>query len=184
MTVLGSFLIEWALFVPLTYLTSYAIQQGFSQAFAYQILPILNASSVFGRWLPGLYSDTLGRFNCSIVCILLTIISVFAVWLPFGGQTAGIVVFVVVFGFASGSNISLTPVCVGQLCETRDYGRYYATCYTIVSVGCLTGVPIAGEIIERDGGQYWGLIVFTGCCYVGAFGAFAVARAQMKRMVC
>ena len=36
MTVLGSFLIEWALFVPLTYLTSYAIQQGFSQAFAYQ----------------------------------------------------------------------------------------------------------------------------------------------------
>lgn len=93
-------------------------------------------------------------------------------------------VFVVVFGFASGSNISLTPVCVGQLCETRDYGQYYATCYTIVSVGCLTGVPIAGEIIERDGGQYWGLIVFTGCCYVGAFGAFAIARAQMKRLVC
>jgi MFS family permease len=184
MTVLGSFLIEWALFVPLTYITTYAIQQGFSQAFAYQILPILNASSVFGRWLPGLYSDTLGRFNCSIVCILLTIISVFAVWLPFGGQTAGIVVFVVVFGFASGSNISLTPVCVGQLCETRDYGRYYATCYTIVSIGCLTGVPIAGEIIDRDGGECWGLIVFTGCCYIGAFGAFAVARAQMKGLVC
>ena len=184
LTVVGAFLIEWALFIPLTYISSYAIQGGFSQTFAYQLLPILNASSVFGRWLPGLYSDTLGRFNSSLVCILLTIFSVFAIWLPFGGQSAGILVFVVVFGFASGSNIFLTPVCVGQLCETKDYGRYCATCYTIVSFGCLTGVPIAGEIIKRCGGKYWVLIIFTGSCYVGAFVTFAVARARMKGLAC
>jgi MFS family permease len=184
MTVLGCFLIELALFIPLTYIASYALQKGFDHAFAYQILPILNAGSVLGRWLPGYYSDTLGRFNCVLVCILFTIISVFAIWLPFGGHTAGIVVFALLFGFASGSNISLTPVCVGQLCETRDYGRYYATCYTIVSLGCLTGVPIAGEIIQRCGGDYWGLIVFTGCCYVGAFGAIAIARVGMKGLIC
>ena len=34
-----------------------------------------------------------------------------------------------------GSNISLTPVCVGQLCDTEVFGRWYATCYTIVSIG-------------------------------------------------
>jgi MFS family permease len=175
-TVMGCFLIEWALFVPLTYITSYAIEEGYSQAFSYQILPILSAASIFGRWLPGLYSDLIGRYNTAILSIILTLFSIFAIWLPFGAHTAGIVVFALIFGFASGSNVSLTPVCVGQLCETRDYGRYYATCYTLVSFGCLTGVPIAGEIIQRCGGEYWGLIVFTGACYVGSLGAFGAAK--------
>ncbi|KAE9364381.1 hypothetical protein N431DRAFT_106050 [Stipitochalara longipes BDJ] len=58
--------------------------------------------------------------------------------------------------------------CIGQLCKTRDYGRYYATCYTAVSFGCLNGIPIAGESMERCRGEYWDLIMFTGNCYVGA----------------
>jgi MFS family permease len=175
-TVLGVFLLEWALFIPLTYITSYALEEKYSTAFAYQILPILNVGSVFGRWLPGFYSDVMGRYNTCLVVIVATILSVLVIWLPFGGHTAGLVVFVLLFGFASGSNISLTPVCIGQLCETKDYGRYYATCYTIVSIGCLTGIPIAGAILEACGGNYWGLIVWTGACYVGALLAFGVAR--------
>ncbi|PSS23243.1 hypothetical protein M430DRAFT_97974 [Amorphotheca resinae ATCC 22711] len=175
-TVVGVFLLEWALFIPLTYITSYAISKHYSQAFSYQVLPILNAGSVFGRWLPGFYSDIIGRYNTTLLFTILTIFSIFVIWLPFGAHTAGLVVFCLLFGFASGSNISLTPVCIGQLCETRDYGRYYATCYTIVSLGCLTGVPIAGAILERCGGSYWGLIVWTGACYVGALVALYVAR--------
>lgn len=39
----------------------------------------------------------------------------------------------------------------------------------------LTGVPIAGEILARCGGDYWGLILFTICCYaVGLSCAVAV----------
>lgn len=79
-------------------------------------------------------------------------------------------------GFASGSNISLTPVCVGMLCDTEDYGRYYATCYTIVSLGTLTGVPIAGALISTCGGAYWGAAIFTGLCYFCALGAFSAVR--------
>jgi len=175
-TVVGVFLLEWALFFPLTYITSYSLQEHYSTAFAYQILPILNVGSVFGRWLPGFYSDFMGRFNTTIAFTILTIFSIFAVWLPFGPQTAGLVVFALLFGFASGSNISLTPVYIGQLCETKDYGRYYTTCYTIVSLGSLTGIPIAGAILDRCHESYWGLIVWTGSCYVGALMALGVAR--------
>lgn len=91
-TVLGCFLIEWALFVPLTYITSYAVYEGYTQAFSYQILPILSAGSIFGRWLPGLLSDKIGRYNTAILSIILTLFSVFAIWLPFGSKTAGFVV--------------------------------------------------------------------------------------------
>lgn len=34
------------------------------------------------------------------------------------------------------------------------------------SLSTLTGVPIAGEILTRCNGHYWGLILFTICCYV------------------
>lgn len=175
-TVLAVFLIEWALFIPLTYITSYAIQKGFSRTFSYQILPILNTGSVFGRWLPGYVADRIGRYNASIIVLAITIVAVLGIWLPAGGTTAGLVIFALLFGFASGSNISLTPVCVGQLCETENYGRYYASCYTVVSLSCLTGVPIVGAIIALDGGSYWGLIVFVGTCYVGALLALTVAK--------
>ncbi|KAI5283417.1 hypothetical protein KEM55_001574, partial [Ascosphaera atra] len=73
-----------------------------------------------------------------------------------------IVVFAVAFGFASGSNISLVPVCIGQVCEVENYGRYYAAAYSMVSFAVLTGVPIGGQIVSRCGGDYWGLILFTG----------------------
>lgn len=40
----------------------------------------------------------------------------------------------------------------------------------------LTGIPIAGQILTANKGDYWGLIVFTGMCYVGGFAAFLAAR--------
>lgn len=87
-----------------------------------------------------------------------------------------IVSYCVLMGIASGSNISLTPVCVGMMCDTREYGRYYSTSYTVVSFGTLTGVPIAGAIISACDGAYWGAAVFTGVCYVCALVAFVAVR--------
>lgn len=179
-TTVGVFFIEWGLFVPLTYISSYALSQGFDRGLSYQILPIMNVGSVLGRWLPGYYADRLGRYNVLILSIALNIITVFGVWLPAGSTLSGLVIFALLSGFASGSNVSLVPVCIGQLCKTESYGTYYATCYTIVSIGCLTGIPIAGEILERCHGHYWGLIIFVGLSYVGALGAFVGVRVKAK----
>lgn len=176
MTVAGVFLLELGIFIPLTYITSYARHNGYETNFAYQILPIINVGSAFGRPIPGFLSDRIGHYNTIILFTIVTILSIMACWLPFGHQTPAIVIFALLFGFSSGCNISLTPVCIGQLCDTRDYGRYYATCYTVVSIGCLVGIPIAGQILENSGFEYWSLIVWTGCCYAYALIAFVVAR--------
>ncbi|KAJ5130959.1 uncharacterized protein N7515_006998 [Penicillium bovifimosum] len=172
LTTASVFFIEWGLFVPISYISSYALDQGFSSKFSYQIIAILNAGSFFGRGLPGFFSDYLGRFNTLIATVALCLLCNACLWLPAGNSKALLIVYSALFGFASGSNISLTPVCVGQLCKTENYGRYYATAYTIVSFGShflatstLTGIPIAGEILARCNGSYWGLITFTICCY-------------------
>ncbi|KAJ9629842.1 hypothetical protein H2203_002224 [Taxawa tesnikishii (nom. ined.)] len=186
LTTCGVFLLEFGLFVPITYLNSYALSSGaFSDTFAYQLIAIFNAGSLLGRWAPGYFADYLGRFNTQILAVVVCAVSSLALWLPATFLNAessktGIfgltVAYSVIFGFGSGSNISLTPVCVGQQCDTEQYGRYYATCYTIVSLGTLTGVPIAGALISACGGAYWGVVVFTGLCYVTGLAMFVIVR--------
>lgn len=168
LTTISMFLMEFALFIPLTYISSYAQAQGFTKAFSFQILPILNAASAFGRALPGYWADVIGPFNINIIMLTFCTIACLAIWLPAGAYTAGLVLFAVAFGFGSGSNVSITPVCVGRLCKTQEYGRYYATCYTVVSFGCLVGVPIGGNILASNGGDYWGMVVLTGMIYIGS----------------
>lgn len=146
----------------------------------------MNAGSCIGRWAPGYVADKLGRFNSMIAALALCTATTTTFWLPASllpspadptTVEALSVVYALIFGFASGSNISLTPVCVGQLCDTNEYGRYYATCYTIVSFGTLTGIPIAGSLVQAAGGRYWGVVAWTGLCYVVALGCFIWSRA-------
>lgn len=135
LTTAGMFFIEWGLFIPISYISSYSLSHNVSTKLSYQMLAILNAGSFFGRGLPGFFADYLGRFNTLIVTVALCLICNLCLWLPAGDRVSLIIVYSAIFGFASGSNISLTPVCVGQLCKTEHYGRYYASAYTVVSFG-------------------------------------------------
>ncbi|PLB35153.1 MFS general substrate transporter [Aspergillus candidus] len=181
LTTLGVFFIEWGFFIPLEYVVSYSLAHGMSRRLAYLTIVFFNAGSFPGRWLPGIMADKIGRFNTLILTNVLCLIAVLAVWMPADGNVAATVIFAVVFGFASGSNISLVPVCVGELCSTESYGRFYTTVYTIVSLGALTGVPIAGEIIHRCQGAYWGLIAFAGCSYAAGLVCFIIVKFMQER---
>lgn len=185
----GVFFMEFALFIPITYLGTFVLEAHVADAerFGYQLLAILNAGSCFGRWLPGLFADRIGRYNSMILMLGMCCLTTLAFWLPTsilpvheGSAHPAVkplaIVYALLFGFASGSNISLTPVCVGQLCDTEEYGRYYATCYTVVSFGTLTGIPIAGALIEACGGSYYGVVIFTGASYVVSFLSVFAAR--------
>ncbi|MCJ1421968.1 hypothetical protein MMC32_008335 [Xylographa parallela] len=184
---IAAYFLEWGLFVPVTYLTSYCLDSGaMSPTFAFQVIAIYNAASSVGRWASGFLADRYGSYNIMIVTVFFCMSSSIGLWLPaavFSGRDSnhavnfGLTVSYSVFmGLASGSNISLAPVCVGLLCDTREYGQYYAMCYTVVAFGTLTGVPIAGAIIEANGGAYWGVAIFTAVCYFCALTCFVTIR--------
>ncbi|KAE8148342.1 major facilitator superfamily domain-containing protein [Aspergillus avenaceus] len=182
-TTLGAFFIEWGFFIPLEYITSYSLTYGIAPRLAYLMVVFLNAGSFPGRWIPGILADRVGRFEMLALTNVLCLVAVLGIWLPADGNVVATIVFAVVFGIGSGSNISLVPVCVGELCPVESYGRFYTTVYTVVSLGALTGVPIAGEIIRRCDGQYWGLIVFAGCAYAAGlmcFVAVILVRGRRK----
>jgi len=176
LTTLGIFLVEFSIFVPYTYISSYMLAQGFDTGFSYNMLSILNAGGIVGRIAPGYLADRIGSFNCNIMAALLSAVTCLAVWLPAGHTTTGVVVFAALIGFSSGANIMSSPVCVGKLCKTQEYGRYYATTYSVVSFACLISIPIAGEIVEASSGEYQGLIIFNGCTYLGGFVVLMAAK--------
>lgn len=175
-TIAGLFMVECAVSVPLTYISSYAIFEGFSPRLATQLLVTINASSIVGRLVPGFFSDKIGRFNTIILVTTSMTLTVLGIWLPFGHSESGVLAFAILFGLGSGSSINLIPVCIGQLCGTKNYGRYYATANTVFSVGLLLGLPVAGSLLKACDGAYWGLIIFVGLCYFVGTVFLVVAR--------
>ncbi|KAK2056460.1 major facilitator superfamily transporter [Colletotrichum caudatum] len=137
---------------------------------------LLNVGAIPGRGLPGYVADRFGCFNVMCITTLICSIFILALWLTTTGGEAPVTAFAVLYGFWSGAAISLTPVCVGQVCKTEDYGKRSGTAFFISSLAALVGVPFAGAILQWSDGAYHGLILFAGGLYVLAFCAFAVAR--------
>lgn len=197
-TTAGTLFTDLAYYIPITYLPAYYLARQHissdvgitgSAAFAYQLLAILNAASCFGRLTSGTLGDRFGHYNTMIVSLFFCAVSVFAFWIPDIltqdlTSPALLIVFVILFGFVSGSNVSLTPICLGQLCGINDYGRYYASCYTVVAFGVLISLPAAGGILDavdvESKDKYWGVAVFTGLNYVAALMCFIWVRTRVK----
>ncbi|KAL4747882.1 major facilitator superfamily domain-containing protein [Aspergillus terricola var. indicus] len=124
LTMLSMFFIEWDLFIPITYISFYALAHGLPTKLSYQLLAILNAGSFFGRMLPGFLADSLGRFTTLLITVAFYLACNVCLWMPAGSSVALLIVYCALFGFASGSIISLTPVCIGQLCRTEHVSKY------------------------------------------------------------
>ncbi|KAL2024974.1 hypothetical protein VTK56DRAFT_3673 [Thermocarpiscus australiensis] len=174
---IGIFFMEWGLFIPLTYIVSYAAAHGQEATESYLLLSYLNAGSVVGRALPGFMADRFGRFNVIIVTISLCVITVLALWLPARTSKPMLIAYSVLFGFASGSNLGLVPVCLGQLCDHRRYGRLYSTAMMVASFGTLSSVPIGGALLDAESESGWtSLVIFSGVSYSVALICYAAAR--------
>ncbi|KAK3376586.1 major facilitator superfamily domain-containing protein [Lasiosphaeria ovina] len=175
---LGIFFMEWGLFVPLTFIVSYAAAHGQDATESYVLLSYLNAGSVAGRVLPGFLADRFGRFNVIIVTIALCVVTVLALWLTAGDSEGVLTAYAVLFGFASGSNLGLVPVCLGQLCDSRQYGRFLTAAMMVASFGTLSSVPIGGALLEVGSAEtgWRALIIFSGIAYGIALACYTTAR--------
>ncbi|KAH9985673.1 MFS general substrate transporter [Xylariaceae sp. FL0662B] len=173
--VLGSFFAFWGLFLPFNYLELQAQQEGVDPKLVPYLLPILNSLSIPGRILPGIVGDKLGRFNVMILISGLSGVITLALWIP--GKTAGATIaYGAVFGFASGGFISLAPACVAQISDLREIGTRTGVMFLFSALGALTGSPIGGAILARQGGAYLGLQLFSGVAMVMGMCLFALSR--------
>lgn len=174
---------EIALLISLTFFTSFCLKSGMSQNYSYILLTIMNAVGMVGRYLPAWISDRLGRFNTMIIMTLGASLAMWIMWLPFGTHRGALTAFAVVYGFFTGSILSLIPVCCGQISKTSEYGRRYGVMNFFIAFGALGGVPISGALIFGTNYDY--LIIFNAILStIGCLGWIIARTACVKFTLC
>lgn len=68
-----------------------------------------------------------------VLTLTFSMVLTFALWLPIGNRVVLFYIFAPLFGFGSGSIISMAPVVLGELCTVDKYGQYYGTSYSVVA---------------------------------------------------
>ncbi|KAI6138382.1 hypothetical protein BKA82DRAFT_4237407 [Pisolithus tinctorius] len=113
------------------------------------LVAIVNATTGLGRLSAGLLADRIGPLNVMIPFTGLVGILTFA-W-PYASSRGALVAISVIYGFASGTYVSLLlapPMAIG---DVGDVERRVGMFLTIAALGTLVGVPISGAINTRTG---------------------------------
>lgn len=172
---LGIFFGFAGLYIPFFYAQSYAISIGVDPKFSFYLLSILNAGSIFGRIIPNFIADKAGPYNvivwCSGCCAILLLC-----WIRVK-NTAGLVVFCILYGFCSGAFVSIPPACIARI--TPDLGIIGARMglgFFIISFGLLIGSPVAGAILKLQNETFWGAQLWAGLAMCMSFALCLVAK--------
>lgn len=145
--VLASFFTMIGMFVPLFLIASYALSKGMSASLAFYLVAVLNGASFFGRVIPGILGDKLGRINVFGTAAICTGIVTFC-W-PLASSTGGIVAVAIFFGFCSGAIISGSSTSLTLCVESpKDIGTYMGTGMALSSFASLVGPPVSGHMID------------------------------------
>lgn len=113
-----------------------------------------------------------------VVIMFISGLFCLAVWIPVK-NTAGLIVFTVIFGFSSGGFVSLSPTLIAQISDIRQIGTRVGLAFAIQSFGALTGSPIGGAIVAAQDGDYLGLQLFCGCAMMAGVVVIFAARTAL-----
>jgi MFS family permease len=165
------------MYVPFFFVQLYAIQEGImSENLAFYLLPVLNAGSIFGRIIPNFLADKIGPLNVLIPCSLIAALLAFC-WIAIK-NTAGLIIFCLLYGFFSGSFVSLPAMTVVSLSPNLGVvGVRMGMNFAFGAFGILVGNPIAGSIYKSKG--WIGMQAFAGS-WIIASGFFVIAARIAK----
>lgn len=167
-----------AFFEPMYYLQTYALSHGMQgQTLASYLLVILNAVAIPGRIIPSLAADRFGVLNTYICISAMAAVSIFY-WISVTNR-AGNIAFSVLYGFFSGSVVTLAPVVLASITDDLSIlGTRLGFVAVLKGIGSLIGPPIAGAILGNTG-SYLGIQLFSGL----AMSLTAVFASQLRVVI-
>ncbi|KAB8255539.1 major facilitator superfamily domain-containing protein [Aspergillus pseudonomiae] len=167
------------MFSPFFYATSYAQSLGHSTSFAFYLVSIINAASLFGRILPGILADRYGHFNLCGTAALLS--GATALCWTAAKSSGGLVVWCLAYGLTSGAIMSLQSACAAHLAPHELHGTAVGLLMGSVALTALFGTPISGQLVESYG--YLALSIYAGASLVVGGILIFMARFKMERRV-
>lgn len=154
----GVFFTFAGIYIPYFYVSAWVRDTAFPMhgLSAYYLISIMNAGGLVGRIVPNFVADkfaagpVLTQALAAIACGALA-----AGWPYISTSLAGLIVWVVAYGFVSGSVISLIPASAATL--TQDMSRLggrIGVLFAGNAAASLIGNPVAGAI-QRDTSSAW-----------------------------
>ncbi|KAL4256971.1 Proton-linked Monocarboxylate Transporter [Pleurotus pulmonarius] len=138
------------LYTVLTYIDISATSFGISADTSFYLVSIANAGSLFGRLFAGVTSDSIGAVNIIAPMTLVAAVLTYA-W-PYAQDLPSLIVVAIIYGFASGTFVSIFAMPIYSFGAIEDVGRRVGMCMTLVALGALAGPPISGAINRATGG--------------------------------
>ncbi|KAF5327689.1 hypothetical protein D9619_004307 [Psilocybe cf. subviscida] len=147
--------------VPYNYVETFAGVVGVNESLAKWLLPIMNACSLIGRTGPNYVADKVGGLNIMTPSIILA--GVVSLLWALAKTSGALIALAILYGFISGSMISLPPAIIAHLTPRADHiGTRVGMAYTIASFFALVGNPIGGAILSLGKRHHTGEKVFFG----------------------
>ncbi len=182
-TLIGSvFLMLMGMFMPVFYLLSFAVSKGMSTQLAGYLLAILNGASFFGRVIPGVLGDKLGRLNALAAAGLSS--GILILCMQKLDSNASVIIFALIYGFCSGAIVSGMAVCLAQITpDPRNLGTYMGMGMAIIAIAALIGPPIDGALVDKYNG-FNEVAIFSGVLVLaGGFTTIGVKHFHPKGII-
>ncbi|KAF2260632.1 MFS general substrate transporter [Lojkania enalia] len=151
----GVFFGNWGSYFVFYYISSYALEViGVSYSTSVNLLMIMNGVGFIGRLIPSYFADLkFGPYN-TLIPLLFTSAIVLYFW-SLVNDLGSLYAFAIIYGLVAGGFQGLFPTVLGSL--TKDMSKIgvrNGMGFTIIGFSVLTGPPIAGALIQKDGGRY------------------------------
>jgi MFS family permease len=140
---------------------------------------VLNGVGVMGRIVPSHLADRyFGPLNTLIPSVVVSSLMAFC-WIAVTSR-GGLYVWAVVYGISSSCIQALFPATLSTLTtDLSKAGTRMGQVFTVVSFAVLIGPPIAGVLVQRNGGGYTYAQTFAGLAM--AVGAVFHISARMAK---
>ncbi|KAK8099037.1 MFS general substrate transporter [Apiospora kogelbergensis] len=162
----GIFFVGWGLNFASFFIASYGTNIiGLESSESLLLLLVMNAVGVPGRLAPALLADLwFGSFNL-LIPFAMGVGTALLGWMGVHSEPSYIA-FVVLYGICANAVQTLLPSSLaGLTTDPAKMGVRTGMAFTVLSIACLSGPPIAGALIALDGGGYRYAQIFGGCRY-------------------
>jgi len=150
----GCFFMFWGLYFAFFYVGAYGrTHLGMSYQHSTNLLLTMVGIGFIFRVLPNYFADRVGPLNTILPFAFLCGIMMYA-WIGVRSP-GGLYTFATLYGAGSAGIQSMYPATLSSLTsDLSKAGVRMGMSFSIVSFACLTGAPLAGALIESQGGDY------------------------------